>query len=159
RYLLVNPAASRFVGKAAGEVLGRDDTAVFDPESARRVMERDRRVMAAGVTETAEEELTAAGVTRVYQATKGPYRDGRGNVVGLIGISRDVTHLRRTEQALRREREFVRLVLDTDPNLIFVKDTAGRFVLANKALADLYGTTPEALVGRRPGDELPAPAE
>lgn len=66
---------------------------------------------------------------------------------------------RLAEEALRREREFVRLVLDTDPNLIFVKDAAGTFVRANKALADLYGTTPEAMVGRAAGGGLASPKE
>src|SRR5437016_5475921 len=49
KYLLFNKAASRLTGKSAAEVLGRDDTAIFDPDGARVVMERDRRVMAAGV--------------------------------------------------------------------------------------------------------------
>ena len=45
------------------------------------------------------------------------------------------------------------------PNLIFVKDADGRFVLVNKAIADLYGTTPEALVGRRAREGFPDPTE
>ena len=95
RYLLFNPAAARFVGRSAEEVIGRDDTALFEPESARWLMNRDRRVMASGRVETEEETLTAAGVTRTYQATKGPYLDEAGNVIGVIGISRDVTEERR----------------------------------------------------------------
>lgn len=96
RYLFFNEAAARFVGRPIEEVLGRDDTALFDPESARLVMDRDRRVMEAGVVSTEEEVLTADGVTRVYQATKAPYRDGSGEVVGLVGISREVGVVRPT---------------------------------------------------------------
>src|SRR5207253_10943970 len=107
KYLLFNEAAARFVGKPVAEVLGRDDTALFDPRSARAVMERDRRVMASGRAETAEEELTAAGVTRTYLASKAPYRDGAGNVVGLIGISRDITDRKRAEQALTLFRTLI----------------------------------------------------
>ncbi|MBY0457237.1 MAG: PAS domain-containing protein, partial [Gemmataceae bacterium] len=66
RYLLFNRAAARFVGKPAEEVLGRDDTALFPPDEAGRLMARDRQVMAGGVADTTEERLTAAGVTRVY---------------------------------------------------------------------------------------------
>jgi len=50
-------------------------------------MENDRRVMASGQTHTAEEVLTAAGATRTYLATKGPYWDEAGSVAGVIGIS------------------------------------------------------------------------
>ncbi len=51
------------------------------------------------------------------------------------------------QEDLQRQREFTRLVIDTDPNLIYVKDASGRFVLANQATADLYGTTAEEIVG------------
>lgn len=49
-----------------------------------------------------------------------------------------------------------RQVLDTTPNLIFVKDRNGRFTLANKAVADLYGTTPDELVGKCDADFNPS---
>ncbi|MDB5308138.1 MAG: Blue-light-activated protein, partial [Gemmataceae bacterium] len=86
KYLLFNPAAGRLVGMSPEEVIGRDDTAVFDPDGARALMASDRQVMASGAAETREEELTAAGVTRTYLATKAPYRDAHGTVVGVVGI-------------------------------------------------------------------------
>jgi len=94
KYLLFNPAACRMVGKKREDVLGRDDRSIFDPASAQRVMERDRRVLESGQTETEEEVLTAAGLTRVYQATKAPYRDAQGKIVAVLGISRDITELK-----------------------------------------------------------------
>ncbi len=159
RYLLFNDAAASFVGKPVEEVIGRDDTSLFDPAGAQLVMDYDRQVMELNRIVTYEEALTAAGVTRTYLATKAPYRDADGNVIGVIGISRDISERKRAEIALQQEREFVRLVLDTDPNLIFVKDADGRFVLVNKAIAEIYGTTPEALVGRHAGEGFPDPAE
>ena len=91
RHLMFNAAASRMVGKPIGEVLGRDDTAIFDPDGARAVMAHDRRVMESGVADTDEKELTAGGVTRTYLASKAPYRDGQGNIIGIIGICHDIT--------------------------------------------------------------------
>jgi PAS domain S-box-containing protein len=49
---------------------------------------------------------------------------------------------------LSHQQDFLRRVIDTNPNLIFAKDRDGRFVLANQALADAMGTTVEDLVGR-----------
>ena len=49
-----------------------------------------------------------------------------------------------------------RQVLDTTPNLIFVKDRSGRFTLANKAVAELYGTTPDEIVGKCDADFNPS---
>src|SRR4051794_33222558 len=102
RHLMFNAAASRMVGKPIEEVLGRDDTAIFDPDSARAVMAHDRRVMESGVADTDETDLTAGGVTRTYLASKAPYRDGQGNIIGLIGIYHDITERKRTEEALRQ---------------------------------------------------------
>src|SRR5579883_780252 len=105
KYLLANSAAARFVGRADGDLLGRTDAELFDLDSARRVAERDRQVMTAGMAETNVEELTAAGVTRTYLATKAPYRDVDGTVIGVIGITRDVTELKRSEESLRASEE------------------------------------------------------
>lgn len=101
RYLLINPAAARFVGKTPDGVLGQDDTTLFGERDARIVMDHDRRVMESGLAETSEEELTAAGTTRVYLATKAPYRDREGEVIGVVGISRDITERTQAEKALR----------------------------------------------------------
>jgi PAS domain S-box-containing protein len=51
------------------------------------------------------------------------------------------------------QQAFLRRVIDLNPNLIFAKDRDGRFVLANAALAEAFGTSVDALVGRR-ADEL-----
>ncbi len=133
KYLLFNWAAAVLVGKPISEVLGRDDTALFDPESARFVMERDRQVMSAGQAETKEEELTAAGETRVYLATKAPYRDESGNVIGLIGISRDITDRKRAESAIREHEAFVRSVLDSMTAHIAVLNADGAIVEVNQS--------------------------
>lgn len=66
---------------------------------------------------------------------------------------------KRVEAEQRRQQEFLRQVIDLNPNLIFVKDWDGRFTLVNRALAELYGTTPEALVGRGDADFNPNRAE
>lgn len=65
----------------------------------------------------------------------------------------DVTERRRAEEELRQNRSFLTQIIDTVPSPIFVKDREGRFVLANKAMAELYGATPPDLVGRT-GEEF-----
>ena len=55
------------------------------------------------------------------------------------------------DSALMEANELLRRVIDENPNIILMKDWDGRFLLANRALARLYGTTPEALVGKDDG--------
>ena len=99
-----------------------------------------------------------------------PIFDAEGILTHCIGIQNDVTArveaeialqkahdelerrvVERTE-ALRQQEQFLRKVLDTDPNLIFVKNADGVYTLANQALATLYGTTPSEMVGKTDAD-------
>jgi len=59
---------------------------------------------------------------------------------------------RAAEEALGNQQRFLRTVIDTTPHLVFVKDWDGRFTLVNKAVADIYGTTAENLVGKTDAD-------
>jgi PAS domain S-box-containing protein len=65
----------------------------------------------------------------------------------------------RTERELKRQRDLLRQVLDINPSIIFVKDREGRFLLVNKALAEVYGTTNEELLGKTDADFNPNVAE
>jgi len=105
RYLLFNQAAARFVGKPAENVVGHDDTDVFGPEDAKRIMDNDRQVIESNQVQTVEENLLTAIGPRIFSAHKVPYRDQEGNVIGLIGISRDVTAQREAEAARRETDE------------------------------------------------------
>ncbi len=111
RYLLINDAALRYMGKAMDAVLGQDDLAIFPSEQAQRIQATDRRVLASGRSETSEERLMTAQGERVFQATKGPLRDFDGRVIGVFGISRDITDRMQTEHALRESEERLRLAL------------------------------------------------
>jgi PAS domain S-box-containing protein len=60
----------------------------------------------------------------------------------------EVADRRTAERQIAVQRNYVRQVIDTDPNLIYVVDSGGRVVLANQAAAALFGAAPEALLGR-----------
>jgi len=88
-----------------------------------------------------------------------------GFVLGGSAIATSVLHRRHAARAAMLEattthyQQFLRQVIDTTPHLIFVKDWEGRFVLANAAIADFYGTTVESLVGRPESEFSKNPAE
>ena len=56
--------------------------------------------------------------------------------------------LGRVQEALRRQRTFFRNILDAAPNLILVETANGTFSFVNQSVADEFGTTVDALVGR-----------
>lgn len=116
RHLLVNQATARFLGLDAEAILGRDDTSLFPAEVARDIMAFDQRVLTEGKVLTFEEHVTTAdNVHRTFLSTKGPLRDGNDQVLGLFGISRDITDLLQREelhrQALEESRQLLELAL------------------------------------------------
>jgi signal transduction histidine kinase/CheY-like chemotaxis protein len=54
---------------------------------------------------TFEEATVMDGARRIWNSTRGVYRDGTGAACGVIGISRDVTELRQLEEQLRQSQK------------------------------------------------------
>ncbi len=148
KYLLFNEAAGRFVGVPAADVIGRDDSTLFDSTTVKVVQDHDRRVMETGLVSTQEETLTAAGVSRTYLSTKAPYRDEAGNVIGLIGISHDISERRRAEQLIRENEERMRLLMDSVPAFISYVDTEERYRWVNQVYEEWYQRPREQILGR-----------
>lgn len=63
----------------------------------------------------------------------------------------------RAEQEIEKQRAFFLEVINVDKNLIFVKDRQGRFILVNQALADVFNTTADELLGKTDADIIPNP--
>jgi len=65
----------------------------------------------------------------------------------ILGSDADVQRLKELEYSLREKGRLLRDVIDQAPFFIFARDQAGRFILANRALASFYGRSPEDLIG------------
>ncbi|WP_374561963.1 PAS domain-containing protein [Ideonella sp.] len=146
RYLLFNRAAEHLTGHTARQALAHDDHHLFNPADARRLMANDAQVMARGETITFEETLTTPRGQRSFQATKGPLRDATGAVIGMFGVSRDVTDQRLSQLALQDSELRHRALLEALVDGVFVAQDL-RFVFANPALPALLGYTMDEFVG------------
>jgi PAS domain S-box-containing protein len=102
RYVLMNHAGARFVGRTPEEIVGKTARELFLPAEAEAVWKMDREVMESGKVATTELVLTAGDKTRTYLTTKNPYRNSKGQVAGVLGVSLDITERRAIEEQLRR---------------------------------------------------------
>ena len=149
KYLLCNPAAARLKGRSQIEVVGSNTSDFFDKATCERVLERENRVMLIGQTETKEEVLTISGVTRTIHSTIASYRDGTGNVIGTIGISRDISEGKRADELLRlSETRYRRLFEAAQDGILIVDVETRRIQDANPFIAELLGYKVEALRGK-----------
>ena len=150
-----NKAAQRAFGYEASEVLGKPLTLLMP--------ERFREPHVAGITRfvTEGESYSVArmidtigskknGTEFPVELSLGSWK-AQGNKF-VTAIFRDVTERKQIAEAISQQRAFLRQVIDISPNLIFAKDREGHFILANQALAEVFGTTVQQLTGKSGAD-------
>jgi two-component system cell cycle sensor histidine kinase/response regulator CckA len=148
RYLMINSAGALPLGHRVEEVIGKDASELFSPETGRQIMEHDRVVLESARTCTYEEVGIAAGVTRTYLSTKSPYRDANGRIIGLVGISRDITDRKRAEEEVRKSEQRLRIHVEHTPLAVIEWDLEHRVVAWNAAAESIFGFSREEAMGR-----------
>ena len=89
------------------------------------------------------------GIVRWVRAIGELEFDESGNPIRMIGAVRDITERMDFEEALASERNLLRTLIDNMPDRIYAKDTEGRFIICNQALAVRMGVSdPEDVIGK-----------
>lgn len=101
RHLMVNKAVEAFTGQAADQLHGKTMADLMPPDLAASCMRSDREPVDTGMPVRAEERFMSAGGVRILDTIKTPLRDERGIVVGIVGVSRDITDKVRAEEERR----------------------------------------------------------
>jgi len=148
RYIFFNRVGGDDIGRNAADVIGLDDDALFPPATAAQLRANDAQVLRSEHKQTFEEHVVSPRGPRVHLSTKGPLRDADGRVVGLFGVSRDITESRRAEQALRESEAHYRSVFSVLGEGIMVFDRDGQILSANPAAAEILGAPDGPLTGR-----------
>ncbi|MGI8908929.1 MAG: EAL domain-containing protein [Candidatus Sumerlaeaceae bacterium] len=159
-WLTVPEQLARLLGERVQELAQQPLANLLEPMS-RSAFEQSLKSVAAAEAESFELELqftTAKGSVWAHAnfSSAGP---NAGNPEQLTGYFRDVTARRTAEAALRRNERLLRQIMDLVPQFIFAKDAEGKFILANHAMADAYGTTVDALLHHSDSDFNVSPEE
>ena len=130
QFRLANEAVTRLMGALRpADLLGKTDAAYYPARLAADFRAREERVLAGEALVDYEETLPCAdGSVRVFLTTKLPLRDREARVTGLVGIGRDITERKRTEQTFR----LFRALVDQSTDAFEIIDPAtGRFFDVN----------------------------
>ena len=147
-YLYCNEAASRFVGRSCSEIVGRTDAELLEPEAAERIRVQDRRVAVTEKRETEDHIITVAGKPCLFETSKMPYRNSIGEVVGVIGIAREVSVSREEIQSLRESEERYRSLVAAMAEGVVVQSANGEIVTCNERAERILGLSADQICGK-----------
>jgi PAS domain S-box-containing protein len=152
-----NRYAEHLYGWTSEELLGRNiNEFAPDERTPEQVMEA-RAAIQRGEAWTGEFIASDRSGRRFpVMVTNTPILDENGAFNGGISISTDITERRAAEDALRASEQLFKDFVDNTPAIFFIRDASHRFVFANHRYGEMFSRTPDGLIGRTPGDLLPA---
>ena len=155
-YMGCNPQFARFVGRDVAEIVGATDHHLFDPQIADFFREQDHAMMASGEPRHNEEWVVYPDGTRVLLDThKAPLSDASGTVLGMLGVSHDITKRRSMEEGLRQSERRLRDIVDTIADWVWEVDENGVYTFSSRSGGDLLGGSRGEIVGKTPFDFMP----
>lgn len=147
RYLFGNARFMEYAGKPPHEVLGKTDFGLFSNEVAEKFRQGDGYVLSSNEPYFQELDMEHDGKTEHWTSTKFPLLNAEGDVLGICGISLDVTEWREAEASLRRLTRAV----EQSPVSIAMTDTEGIIRFINPYFCEASGYDENEVLGQRLG--------
>jgi len=153
KYLYVSPSIRSVLGYDEKDLVGKsffdfihpDDKKLIFPLLVEYVSTKTKNLI------TGKSLPTSRTIEFRFKNKAGEWRfiQSALNIMGknILAVSRDITEQKAIESKLKSNERILRDIIDTSPNLIFVKDRDGKYLVVNKKMADYHRTTPEKLVG------------
>ncbi len=142
RFVFINKAQCNVLGvKSLKEAYGKTDFDFFTPEHAKAAYEDEQRIIKTKkpLISKMEQIRKADGQYRWVTATKEPIVDEKGKVIGIVGISRDISELKMVQEALEESEERLQQIIEFAPDGIFAIEKDGTVASCNTALTRITG--------------------
>ncbi len=150
RFVAVSRAKAEHWQTTPENLIGKTDFNFLDEAEAEQAHSDERQVMETGQPIVGKEELISYpdGSQQWYSVTKSPYYDAEGEILGIVGISRDITDAKLAEPRLRDAEEKYRGLCENLQDVIVQVSSEGVLRYVSPAMQRLTGHDPEALLGR-----------
>lgn len=146
-YLGCNKAFEEFTGRPESAILGKTDFDFFDVETAEFFRQKDREMMETGSIRLNEESVVYPDGRHVTLETLKTFFYGPdGKMLGLVGISRDITERR----ALEEEQKLAAMVYKNSSEAMVTTDEENRIIAINPSFTELTGYVEDEVLGKDP---------
>ncbi|MDX6490754.1 MAG: hypothetical protein QOD43_999, partial [Gaiellaceae bacterium] len=140
KILQANDAVSQLLGFRQDEVVEQSLSRFISPQETREFTAALREVVEKGVTRNVVlNPRTANGQVIPASLNASALRDSQGNVIGAIGILRDM-------RELDKARAYAESLIENAPDPVFVSDLEGKILQANEAVSQLLGFRTDEVV-------------
>jgi PAS domain S-box-containing protein len=163
-FIRVNKICADLLGRPIEKIEGKSCFELFPPDQAEAYWRDDKEVIASGhpKRKIIEPVETPEG-TRLVQTDKIPYRNGKGNVIGVIGFAIDITERKRAEKALRESEEKFKGIFEHANDGVIYLDGSGKILDVNRKAIQIFGVSKKQVLNKHfitqlgifPADQIP----
>lgn len=140
RNMAVNAAFEELAGRPAAEIVGRTDEDLLPADLAAKCRESDSKVLdSRGSIRFEEASAGPGGTPRFFETVKSPIYGQTGEILGLVGVSRDITERKIWEERLAESEERFRGLFENATIGIYRTTPGGRIIMANPTLVRMLG--------------------
>ncbi len=148
RFMLINSALARLLGRKRSEILGNLDQDILPPSLLQHAQQGDRQVLATAQPSTEEVVLEMGVESRTLLSTKAPYFDPSGKIGGVLGIAVDVTPLKEAQVELLRWKDRCESALRASHHVMYELEPRSGKITIDPTFERFLGYTPEELPTR-----------
>lgn len=152
-----NRFAEQLYGWSAEEAIGQQITQLTTPEPSTRQADEIMSELRQGKSWTGEFTVQRKdGAAFPAQVTNSPVYDDKQRLIGIVGISSDITERKPREQVLRESENKYRVLIEQASDGIHTYDMHGNIIETNSRFCEMLGYTPEELLRLNVKDLVPA---
>ncbi|WP_077285688.1 sensor domain-containing diguanylate cyclase [Cognaticolwellia aestuarii] len=156
KYTYVNADVAKLFQTSVQDIIGKDDSHFFDLDISNEINQNDLKVIRNKAPLITEENnvIKSTGKVNTYQIIKKPILDNKGNVIGISGISVDITEKKALEAENQEQKYLLDVILDNVDAYIYMKDDNRYFRYVNDRVAKLFGLPAKDIIGKRDIDVI-----
>ena len=156
KYTYVNADVAKLFQTSVQDIIGKDDSHFFDLDISNEINQNDLKVIRNKAPLITEENnvIKSTGKVNTYQIIKKPILDNKGNVIGISGISVDITEKKALEAENQEQKYLLDVILDNVDAYIYMKDDNRHFRYVNDRVAKLFGLPAKDIIGKRDIDVI-----